>query len=275
MSDIPGQLKLNDTDVIIKEINELIHFRLDKEWMAKEWKKLELSGEDKSVHPLVRVAFKAHQQIQNFISTGSFGITPEILELAELAIKINELNRNKILFLQERIDRLTSSDYNLYLKSRYEIQIAGALLQRGHGVEFINEGNEKTPDILVTSQSGRCEIECKYKDSSDVQIDYVRSIYNNIQKARKQFSKTCPGLISIDIDRIYFEEFSDKIKILKDVMERAMYNSSSISAILITAKIVTDDEADYIYRHSVFGFLNPKARHLLPAWLSNNFISNP
>lgn len=42
MNSIPSeQISVNNADFLIREINELIHVNLNKEWMAKEWEKLE------------------------------------------------------------------------------------------------------------------------------------------------------------------------------------------------------------------------------------------
>jgi hypothetical protein len=270
---IPGQTQIDKTEYMIQQINELIHTRLDTNWMAGEWRKMESLGDPSQVHPFLRVAFAAYQQIQSFISRDAPGITPEIFELAELAIKINALCRRNTPFLKRRVDNLISPDFALYLKARYEIQIAGMLLQRGHAVEFIDEGDKKTPDILVTNPLGRCEVECKHKDPAVDQVDYIRSIYNNTQTARKQFSKTCPGVVTIEIDQQRFDEFMKNMKGLKEEIDRAMRNSRSISAILLTAKILTLDESDHIYRHCVFGFMNEKVRHPLQTWFTDNFIT--
>lgn len=270
---IRGQIRIEDTKVIINEINSLIHCILDKNWMAVEWKKLESGVDPKDVHPLVNVAFKAHQQIQQFISSGAFGITHEIFELSELAIKINDLKRNSVKGLEKRLQNLISHDFTLYRTARYEIQIAGMLIERGHTVNFIDECGKKTPDILVLHSNERCEIECKHKDPEADQIDYIRSIYNSTQTARKQFSKTCAGIITIEIDKSYFEDFENEIERLKDEIFCAMRFSSSISAILLTSKIFTQDKNDYIYRHRVKGFLSFQPRYPVPKWLIDNLVN--
>jgi hypothetical protein len=181
---LPGQTKLKNTSSIINEINELIHINLDKNWMAEEWHKKEVGEPSSKIHPLVNVAYAAHQQISQFIKNDSPGMTPEIFELAELAIKINDLKRNNIRGLQTRLNNLISFDFKLYRTARYEIQVAGMLRQRGHDVEFIEETARKTPDIMISNPEGRCEAECKHKEPGLDQIDYIRSIYNSTKTAR-------------------------------------------------------------------------------------------
>lgn len=270
---LPGSSRLQSTDEMIHEINHLIHFILDKGWMLKEWQKLE-SGEDFSkVHPLVVVAFKAHQQIKEFMAKDTLGMTEDIFALAELAMKINNLEKCSVIALDKRLRDLTSMDFTLYRTARYEIQIAGMLLQRGHHVSFIEESDKKTPDILVSNSNGNCEVECKHKDPTVDQIDYIRSVYNNTQTARKQFSKTCPGIITIEIDKLHFKDFKIEIERLKEEVFRAMRNSSSISAILLTSKVFMADEGDYIYRHLVKGFFSFKPRYVIPEWLSKNLVN--
>lgn len=268
-----GSYRFENSDEMINEINHLIHFVLNKEWMKKEWQRLE-SGEDSTkVHPLINIAFKAHQQIRDFISQNTFGMTEEIFELTELARKINDLKRHSVVSLEKRLSNLTSMDFTLYRTARYEIQIAGMLLQRGHNVAFIEEGNIKTPDILVSHSGEKCEIECKHKDPNADQIDYIRSICNTTQKTRKQFSKTCAGIITIEIDKIHFNDFKTEKERLKEEIFRAMRSSSSISAILLTSKVLMEDENDHIYRHLVFGYKSQKPRYFLPDWLSNNLVN--
>lgn len=270
---LPESPRLGSTDEMIKEINNFIHFVLDKDWMSNEWKKLELSEDPNNIHPLVAMAFKAHQQIREFILKGTFGMTDEIFELAELSTKINSLKRCSVAGVDKRLKNLTSMDFTLYRTSRYEIQIAGMLLQRNHQVNFIEESGERTPDILVSHFNETCEIECKHKDPAVDQVGYIRSIYNNTQTARKQFSKSCPGIIAIEIDKVRFEEFAIEIERLKEEIFRAMRNSSSISAILLTSKVFMEDKEDYIYRHKVKGFISINPRHAIPEWLSKNLIN--
>ncbi len=268
-----GSSRIRSTNEIVEEINHLIHFVLNKEWMAKEWEKLESGEHPTKIHPLVVVAFKAHQQIEDFISKTALGMTEEIFELTELAKKINVLKKHSITGLDRRLKNLTSMDFTLYRTARYEIQIAGMLLQREHQVSFIEESDKKTPDILVSNSNENCEIECKHKDPTADQIDYIRSIYNNTQIARKQFSKTCPWIITIEIDKLHFRDFELEIERLKGEIFRAMRNSSSISAILLTSKVFMEDKEDYIYRHLVKGFLSSKPRYVMPEWFSKNLIN--
>lgn len=269
-----GQVVLKNTNYIISEINELIHINLNKQWMADEWKKLDNKIPTSEVHPLVCVAYTANQQIHEFMQDDKTGITPEIFEISELAIKINALKRNNTRGLQPKLTKLMSFDFSLYRTVRYEIQIAGMLLQRGHNVEFVEEGDNKTPDILVANLNSTCEIECKHKEPGVDQLDYIKSVYNNTQKARKQFSKECPGIIAIEIEKSRFDEFqSEKIRLEAEI-NRALRNSSSISGVLLTSKIDIEEENDYVYRHRVIAFPNSNARHLIPDWLTNNLISN-
>jgi hypothetical protein len=266
------QNTIDDPNFIINEINELIQVNLDKSWMAKEWKKMENGVSQSQVHPLVVIAYTAHQQIANFIRQDKFEMTSEICEIFELALRINHLKRNKIEGLNSRLSRLISNDYNSYRAASYELQIAGALYFRGHGIEFIEERNDKTPDILVVNQNGVCEIECKYKDPSGDQLDYLKSVENNINKARKQFSKRCPGIIFIELDKCHFDEFETERIRLKKGIHRVFDNCKSISAIFLTSKILIEDEKEYIYRHRIFGDQNPNARYHLPNWFETNFI---
>ena len=268
-----GRIKIHNTQILIDEINVFIHQTLDKVWMAEEWLKKENGEPSSKIHPLVNTAYTAYQQINDFITTGTAGITEEIFELSELAIKINTLHKISVLGLQKRLQDLISHDYSLYLTARYELQIAGMLLQRGHEVEFVEVGDTQTPDILIRNSQGECEIECKHKELEEDQIDYIKSIYNSTQKARKQFSKTHPSIIAIEIAKCRFEKFQREQERLKEEIDRAMRNSSTISAILLTSKVLTDDKNDLIYRHRVAGFINPQARQPLPQWLATNIVN--
>lgn len=269
-----GQSILNSTSYIISEINELIHINLDQKWFTDEWHKKEGGVSPSDIHPLINTTYLAYQQINQFIKDDTPGMTLEIFELTELAIKINALKRNNIPGLLPRLDKLISSDFSLYRSARYEIQIAGMLLLRGHKVKFIKESNIKNPDILVFHTLGKCEIECKHKEPLEDQLDYVRSIYYNTQAARKQFSKQFPGLIFIEIDKVRFDEFQDEKTRLEQEIIRAMHNSTSISAILLTSKKNLEENNDYVYRHRVAVFPSTNARHPLPTWLANNLVNN-
>lgn len=270
---IPGQVRILDTRLIMDEINELIHFNLDKEWMASQWNQIEKGEDHLNIHPLVCVAFRAHTQIESLIKSGMPGMSSEIWELAELAMKINALKRHNIPGINEKIRRLISRDFYMYRTARYELQIAGMLLQRGHEVEFIEECERKTPDILTRYEGYECEIECKHKEPSEDQIGYIKSIYNNTQTARKQFSKMRPGAIFIEIEKPRFDEDEVERKRLTDEIERAMRNSSSISGVFITSKADIEETDDFVYRHRVAGMLSSNAKYALPRPLLVNLVS--
>jgi hypothetical protein len=101
-----GQFIINSTEFIISEINELIHRILDKVWMSDGWQKVESGASHADVHPLINLAYSSYQQINQFMKDDKPGITPEIYELTELAIKINALKKNNVLGLQTRLTRL-------------------------------------------------------------------------------------------------------------------------------------------------------------------------
>jgi hypothetical protein len=268
-----GQRHFSATQPIIAEINELLHHRLDKNWLANEWKIMDSGTDFSGVHPFVRMAHTAHQQINNFVRAQSPGITPEIFELSELAVKINDMSRRSIPGLKGRIGKLLSSDYKDYDSARYEIQVGGMLVQRGHIIEFIEEKEEKTPDILVKDANDLCEIECKHKESIYDQSKYIRSIYNTTQTAREQFSKKYPGLVLIEIDSRSYDDFINDSNQIKEDINGVLRNSKSISGILLTSKIFLEDEHDFIYRHRVMGFMNSNPRHRLPVSIAKNLVN--
>lgn len=264
-----GSHRFNNTKEFIEEINNFLHFTLDKNWAAGEWRKIEAGCDFKQIHPLVVIAFKAHQQIEDFKSRDISGMTEEIFEISELAKKANALKINAVIGLENRLKKLTSVGFEQYRSAKYEIQIAGRLLSAGYRVEFVEEGERKTPDILAFHMNEKCEVECKHKDPSVDQIDYIRSIYNNTQTARRQFSKTCPGVITIEIDNFHFKQVDKEIQRLTSEIIRALRSSSSISAILITSKVFMEDDSDYVYRHLLKGFENSNPRFYLPEWFKS------
>jgi hypothetical protein len=268
-----GKINFNNTQAIVSEINELLHLRLDNKWLSREWSLLDSEAEPLNVHPFVRMAHIAHQQMTSFVRSKSSGMTPEICELMELAVKINDMYRRSIPGLKGRIDKLLSSDHKDYDSARYEIQIGGMLAQRGHKIEFVEEKTCKTPDILISGDGNWCEIECKRKEKIGNQSNYIKSIYNTTQTARRQFSKDYAGLIFIEIDNYYYDGFINDCNVIKEDVERALRNSKSISGILLTSKIFTKDENDFIYRHRVMGFMNYDPRHRLPVSVGKNLVN--
>jgi hypothetical protein len=268
-----GQIRVGSTELIVEQINQLIHVHLDKAWLAEGWQKRESGTDLAQVHPLINLAFDAHQQIQSLIAVGTPAVTPEIWALTELAAKINSMKECRTPGLEERLTRLTSRDFSLYLPTRYEIQIAGMLLIRGYEINFVNEGDSKSPDLLAKCTGGECEIECKHKQPNEDNLDFVRSIYDSTQTARKQFSKRRIGLIFVDINQSSFDKFELERTRLEQEILRAMRSSSSISGIFLTSKIATQDQEDFIYRHRVMGYANHDARHPIPGWLATNLVN--
>ena len=257
-------MRINRTEFFINEINELIHLNLDKKWMATHWELLENGANENKIHPFVKSAFKAHKQINDFISLNQFSITDEIWEIAGLAIYTNALKRASVNGLENRLKQITSDNFVQYWSVRYEIQVAGMLLGKGNKVTFIEENKIKTPDIFIQNDNDRCEIECKHKEPGVDQLDYVKSIYNNTQRARKQFSKSCSGIIFIEIDKQKYNEFLQEYDRLAVEIGRAMRGSKSISGICLTSRIATEDEGDFVDRHRASIRINPNAAIPIP-----------
>ena len=69
---------------------------LDKKWVAKEWGKRGLASQIQMFTLFINIAFTAHQQIRKFINEDAPGMTEEIFELAELALKINALIKHNV-----------------------------------------------------------------------------------------------------------------------------------------------------------------------------------
>src|SRR3989339_1286579 len=263
--------RVEDTSHIINEIDSLLHNLLNKNRLKEEWQRIE-KGDSKNIHPFVMAAYKAHKQIQSFIEKKVFAVTPEILELYELAVKANRLKKANVKGLDSRLNTLISQDLNKYYESKYQLQVGEMLLNKGYKINFIEEEIKQTPDILVTQFNESCEIECKHKNPNEISKDYVKSIYNSTQIARKQFSKSYAGLITIDTSEEQLKKCS--LEDLKKVIDIAMKNSKSISGVLLTFKSIEEDQDDFIYRHRVGGFFNnPNARYKIPEWLFKNLIN--
>lgn len=271
---LPHELEkpITNTNIITQEINYLLHTVLRSNYIVKEWNRFE-KDPSVTVHPFVKVVHSAYRQIQEFANSDTGGMTEEIFELSELAMLINLLYSKSVVGLRARLNKLISPDYSLYYPARYEIQTAGILRKKGLDVRFIPESKTKSPDIFVSSDFGCCEIECKHKEVSVDQMDYVKSIYNNTQSARKQFSKKYPGIVCIEINKMHYDEFQQENLRLSEEIGRALRNSKSISAIMLTSKILFQDSTDYVYRHRVVGYDNPYARYPFPDWLRMNWIN--
>ncbi len=117
--------------------------------MSGQWQLLETEQSGQKIHPLVRIAFKAHKQITNFIQTNGSGLTPEIWELFDLAYYINSLKRNNVKGLEKKLSRLTSDDFLEYPAVRYEIQVAGMLLGKGHTENLLKNTRRKRQIFLL------------------------------------------------------------------------------------------------------------------------------
>jgi len=259
-------MRILDTDFFIKQINELLRYNLDKEFLKEQWIMLEKGMDEKEIHPFIKVAFKAHKQIDDLRKSGKTGMTEEIWEVSDVAIYANVLKKAGVKGLEDKLKRLVSTDFGQYGSVRYEIQVAGILLGIGHAVEFIKEKQtNKTPDLLIVNGYDKCEIECKHKTTTtEDELKYIRSIYNNTQCAKEQFSKIYAGAIFVEIDKHKYSDFIKEGKRLADKMDEAMQECDNISAICITSKIALEDENDFVYRHRAGIRLNQNAKISMP-----------
>lgn len=267
-----GTSRIYNTDIMIKEIEFLLHEVIDSELFGRGWSMIE-NNFDANVHPFVRDAFIAHKQIQNFIKNKNVGTTPEIMQLAKIAFNINLLKRSSVEGIDKQLKYFFSSDYKNYLPARYAIQIASALKKRGHEVAFINGGSERSLSILVSNGESKVEIICEHVDIKGEEIDYIQEIYKKIQDVKKFLPKTYPGIITIEIDEEHYIKYEKGNQRLKEEIDSLMKNDNSISAILLTCNIFAESTNEFIYRTNVFGFKNENAICKLPDWLENNFIT--
>jgi hypothetical protein len=266
-------MKINGTDFLIKQINEFLP-NLSRQF-SEQYVMLEKGANEKKIHPFVKLAFKAHKQIDDLKISGKADIPEEVWEVSGLAIYSNALKRAAIKGFEDKLNELVSNDFGKYGSIRYEIQVGGMLFGKGHKVEFIKEKrHNKTPDLLIANGDDKCEIECKHKTTTtENELDYISSIYNNTQCAKEQFSKVYAGAIFIEIDKRKYSDFMREGKRLADKMDEVMQECDNISAICITSRIAFEDEEDFVYRHRAGIRLNPKAKIPMSRKFLNGLIN--
>ncbi len=165
----------------IKNI-ELVKNLLDKDWLYREFAKINSYKPPKNLrkmsyvgyvkekfHPLAYLLSLVNNQLMDFFKSGKFIATEQILKLSCLGRNLSILIDNKIKGLECKIEDLTSSDFNLYSKTFFEIEIAAAYARKNFELEFITPKEYKTPDIIINFDKG-IEIECTKKDITRQEI---------------------------------------------------------------------------------------------------------
>lgn len=90
----------------------------------------------------------------------------------------------------ERVEELKSGNRNKVNSTIYEFEVAALLISKGHKVDFIAEGKDKTPDFLVNDS---IEVECKQRGETKIekyQAKIFEELHASVEKifAKKKFS---------------------------------------------------------------------------------------
>src|SRR4051794_6145404 len=101
------------------------------------------------------------------------------LQLARVSRSLLLLRKAAVVGTEQRIDCLRSDNKDKVFSTIQEIVTATSYLEAGHGVQFIDEADEKRPDLLI---DGNVEVECKFKVHETVADRRRYDLYNLLER---------------------------------------------------------------------------------------------
>lgn len=117
--------------------------------------------EPRRFHPVVVLYAQVERQLKT--SATAFAVSWESLALADLARAVEVLEAKSVTNLGERLDKLSSNDFDEAASTIYELECGAAYIMAGHSVAFLRvsaEQRRRRADLMV---DGQVEVECKRK----------------------------------------------------------------------------------------------------------------
>ena len=116
---------------------------------------------EKPLHPIIQWFLEANKWREVCLKTHKLELRESVVKLATLGMALEQART------QPNYDRLVNRLKNAaqFHSSAFEVEVAASYINKGWSVEFVEEGDEKTPDLKVTVENSRTFwVECKRRD---------------------------------------------------------------------------------------------------------------
>lgn len=153
------------------------------------------AGED--IHPLAQWLLEAERDLRR----GEHSQT--MLRLAYLAHSIAALRQASVEGAEQRVARLTVGDQDFFGSTVHELQAAAAFVQTGHQVQFIAEGDSRSPDLLIDRA---IEIECKHKPRDTARDRRRYALYQLLRRRILAAVHNSPGAAGLYLEATFHSE---------------------------------------------------------------------
>lgn len=173
-----------DIPTILRSV-EIIEEIFGHKWINKKLKKVREKTPPKNMrkfsylfqkpnHPLIDWFIGYKQWAEESMKTRRMVLSADLLKLSTLGIALkNTRSQNNFSRVVKRLKSQTE-----FYSASFEVEVASSYVNRNWGVEFVEEGSEKTPDLLITRTDGSTFwVECKRRDQLTQRDKTIESIW--------------------------------------------------------------------------------------------------
>ena len=141
---------------------------------------------ENSDHPLISLYVEYEKWLEELKKTKNIPLRADFLKLAILANAIRLVKGLK--GYEKLIDRLKRREE--FESAAFEAEIAASYVARGFDVEFVEEGNERSPDLVVSAEGKNFWVECKCRDALSDRDKKIFGIWAEVEKSISHYFRT-------------------------------------------------------------------------------------
>jgi hypothetical protein len=179
----PDVHQIMDYASLIRDIvgRKWIYGRLEKERKKKPPKNLSKHSYLYSppIHPLIALVLDFERWREECIRTNRFALNEGVIKLAILGRGLQTTQG------QKHFDRLVARLRleRQFLSSAFEVEVAASYVERGWTIDFVEEGENRTPDLMVTRSDGSVFwVECKTREQMTERDALLNSVWMRIEQ---------------------------------------------------------------------------------------------
>lgn len=183
-----------DINSIFSNIREVTH-TVGEKWLLKKVKEEEDKNKSRQKninnrkhsylyevepHQLIQWTMDIERWRKSCLETKRFELNESVLKYAILGKALSRAKHQKgFEKLKSRL-KMKSEFYS----AAFEAEVASSYIQRGWKVEFVEEGNERSPDLKVIRQDGSVFwVECKCRDALTERDSKINSFWTELESS--------------------------------------------------------------------------------------------
>lgn len=139
-----------------------------------------------SLHPLITLYIQYEQWLEELKKTKISSLNNAVVQLAILGDAFRLVKDLK--GFDKLVNRLKSLQE--FESAAFEVEVAASYVVRGYDVEFVEEGSDRSPDLLVHGKGQRFWAECKCRDALTNRDKKVFGVWTEVEKKISQYLRS-------------------------------------------------------------------------------------